>query len=60
MKRSISLFLIICMLAALCGCGTGDMEYIPTGDGMIYGDDYTGPTHAPSTEENNDTISLPN
>ena len=50
MKRSISLFLIICMLAALCGCGTGDMEYIPTGDGLTP-DDETGPAKLPQDQK---------
>ena len=57
MKRSLALLLCLCLL--LAGCSTGSGQYMPTGDGMIYGDDYTGPTHSPTTEENNDTISLP-
>jgi len=50
MKRMVSLFLIICMLAAFCGCGTGDLEYIPTGDGLTP-EDATGPAKPPQEEK---------
>ena len=57
MKRFLALTLCLCML--LAGCGKGSGQYIPTGDGMIYGDDYTGPTIKPGTDENTGTISVP-
>ena len=49
MKRLTAVLLCLCML--LCGCAGGSGAYVPTGDGLSYDDDYTGPqyTHAPET-----------
>ena len=57
MKRFLALILCLCLL--LAGCGKGSGQYTPTGDGLTYEDDYTGPTNKPQEEENTQTISLP-
>lgn len=43
MKRLICLLLCTILVLGLCACG-GETAYIPTGDALEYGDDYTGPT----------------
>ena len=40
MKRSIAIFLLLAVL--LAGCGSDD-PYIPSGDGLTWDEDYTGP-----------------
>ena len=36
----------------LCGCGSSDSAYVPTGDGLTWDEDYTGPVAtAPKQEE---------
>ena len=57
MKRFLALTLCLCVL--LAGCGKGSGQYIPTGDGLTYEDDYTGPTNKPQEEENTQAVSLP-
>ena len=57
MKRFMALMLCLCLF--LAGCNRGSDAYIPTGDGLVYDDDYTGPTNKPQQEENTDAISLP-
>ena len=41
MKRLPALLLCLCLL--LSGCAAGEEGYVPTGDGLSYGEDYTGP-----------------
>ena len=49
MKRFIAIFLLLAML--LAGCGSDD-PYIPSGDGLTWDEDYTGPIATrPSDEE---------
>ena len=57
MKRFLALTLCLCLL--LAGCSKSSGAYLPTGDGLTYEDDYTGPTNKPQTEEKTQTISLP-
>lgn len=57
MKRFLALTLCLCML--LAGCAGNKGQYTPTGDGLTYEDDYTGPQNKPQGEENTQTISLP-
>ena len=48
MKRLAALLLCLCLI--LCGCkGTG--EYLPTGNGLDYDDNYTGAHDAPPVQE---------
>ncbi len=56
MKRLTALLLCLCLL--LCGCKGGD-GYTPTGDGLSYDKDYTGPQNAPPVEDSPQQISLP-
>ncbi len=57
MKRLFALLLCLCL--ALSGCAGASGEYTPTGDGLDYGEDYTGPQNTPGTEEAVQQISLP-
>ena len=57
MKRLFALILCLCMI--LCGCsGMGD-SFTPTGDGLSYDDDYTGPQNTPQPEQQPNHLSLP-
>ena len=59
MKRILALVLLAAMLAAmLAGCGTNNSVYIPTGDALEYGDDYTGPQYTKEPEESNQSLTL--
>ncbi len=57
MKRFLALTLCLCLL--LAGCAGNKGQYTPTGDGLTYEDDYTGPQNKPQGDENTQTISLP-
>ncbi len=57
MKRFLALSLCLCLL--LAGCAGNKGQYTPTGDGLTYEDDYTGPQNKPQGDENTQTISLP-
>ncbi|MBO5867561.1 MAG: hypothetical protein J6Q54_01475, partial [Oscillospiraceae bacterium] len=57
MKRFLALSLCLCLL--LVGCGKSGGQYTPTGDGLTYEDDYTGPTNKPQEEESANTLTLP-
>ncbi len=56
MKRFMALALCLCLL--LCGCGAQG-DYTPTGDGLSYDEDYTGPQNTPSGEDGAQQLSLP-
>ena len=56
MKRIFALMLCLCIV--LCGCGKGN-PYTPTGDGLSYDEDYTGPQNTHPSEEQPKTLSLP-
>ncbi len=57
MKRLLALLLCLCI--ALCGCAKQSGQYVPTGDGLSYDEDYTGPQNKPQTEEKAQDFSLP-
>ena len=57
MKRLLALLLCLCI--ALCGCAGQSGQYVPTGDGLSYDEDYTGPQNKPQTEEKVQELSLP-
>ena len=58
MKRLFAVILCLCLV--LCGCGTADDNpYTPTGNGLTYDENYTGPQTTPGTEETAQTLSLP-
>ena len=58
MKRLLAIALCLCLL--LCGCElAGDDPYVPTGSGLEYGPDYTGPQTVPGKEETPQSLSLP-
>ena len=56
MKRLMAILLCLCML--LCGCSANEGPYTPTGDGLTYDDDYTGPQNTPTTPDGNQVFSL--
>lgn len=55
MKKRIALLLALLLL--LCGCSSKD-PYVPTGDGLSYGEDYTGPVNTPEEEESVQKLTL--
>lgn len=59
MKRVLSL--IVCFALTVClfsGCGTEDEAYVPTGDGLTWDEDYTGPVSTQATEETEQALTL--
>lgn len=58
MKRIIAWLLCLCIgCTLLAGCNSPD-AYVPTGDALEYDDDYTGPTVAPSEDEDTQNLYL--
>ena len=59
MKRCIAWLLLLCLSCLLfAGCGSSEDAYIPTGDALEYGDDYTGPTVEAPVEDEETELSL--
>ena len=59
MKRVTALLLSFIIVLGLCsGCGQGDTPYVPTGDGLTWDEDYTGPTVTPETDEEEQVLTL--
>ena len=59
MKRLTAMLLCLCLIGALlAGCNSDPDAYVPTGDALEYDDDYTGPTVAPTEDEEIQDISL--
>ena len=54
MKRFIALFLCALLLA---GCAS-EKPYVPTGDGLTWDEDYTGPVYTQPQQEGEQTLSL--
>ena len=51
---------VLCLSMLLCGCGnSGDDPYVPTGGGLEYGPEYTGPQVTPGTDTTIQNLSLP-
>ncbi len=52
----------LCILLCLCllfsGCTADVGEHVPTGDGLSYGEDYTGPQNTPDKEEQSQILTL--
>lgn len=55
MKRIFALLLCICLL--LAGCGNTSQAYTPTGDGLTWDEDYTGPA-TDKTEQEQEALVL--
>lgn len=59
MKRIISLLLCVMMVTVLfSGCDGQQSAYTPTGDGLTWDEDYTGPTNAPKPENTEQSLKL--
>ena len=56
MKRLLAT--VLCIGLLLCGCGKSGDSYTPTGDGLDYDSDYTGPQTTPQQESTAETLSL--
>ncbi len=50
MKKTVTVILILSLIAALCGCRTGADAYVPTGNGLA-GAEVAVPDDTPETEE---------
>ena len=57
MKRIIGFLLCLCIAVSLCACSDTD-AYIPTGDALVYDDDYTGPTATRPSDDENQELAL--
>ena len=57
MKRLICLLLCLCMGFALWGCDSQE-GYIPTGDALVYDEDYTGPTATRPQDDSEQSLTL--
>ena len=59
MKRILSTVLCVLLLAGLLGgCGTEEKPYTPTGAGLTWDEDYTGPAEQGKPEESNQSLTL--
>ena len=59
MKRIICLLLSSFILVGLlCGCTPEDASYTPTGDGLTWDEDYTGPVYTKPSEEGEQSLKL--
>ncbi len=59
MKKTIALILsTVILIGLLGGCGAEDKPYTPTGDGLTWDEDYTGPTTPHRTENSDQSLKL--
>ena len=59
MKRFMILLLTVSMAVGLLGgCGGEKDPYVPTGDGLTWDEDYTGPVNKPKPETSEQVLSL--
>lgn len=59
MKRTITLLLCAVMLLGLfSGCESDDTAYVPTGDGLTWDENYTGPTNTTQQSTSEQTLKL--
>lgn len=60
MRSVISILLSVCLLLGmLSGCsGQGESPYVPTGDGLTWEEDYTGPTVNKPAQPDDQTLTL--
>ena len=56
MKRSFVILLALILL--LSGCG-GKGDYVPTGDGLSYDEDYTGPVSTRPQDQQEQSLTMP-
>ncbi len=52
---------ILCLLLSallLCGCSSATKPYTPTGDGLTWEDDYTGPVYTKPQQDNDQSLVL--
>ena len=56
MKRLLAALLALALL--LSGCGAKN-EYVPTGDGLSYDEDYTGPMNTRPVEQTDQVVNMP-
>ena len=56
MKRLFAL--ILCLMLCLSGCAAGENAYVPTGDGLSYDEEYTGPQTTTQPQADNTEFSL--
>ena len=52
------LALMLCLMLLLCGCAGDRGAYVPTGDGLSYDEEYTGPQNTTEPKEEIQTLSL--
>lgn len=59
MKRIITLLLCAVLVMGLfCGCGNDNTAYVPTGDGLTWDEDYTGPVNTVEQETSDQALKL--
>lgn len=59
MRKILCLLLsILLAFSLLSACGTSDDVYVPTGDGLTFDADYTGPTVSRQEEQTDQTLTL--
>ena len=56
MKRLLAVALCLCLL--LAGCGGTETGYTPTGNGLVWDEDYTGVATQPASAEGEDALEL--
>ena len=56
MKRVIAIFLLLALF--LAGCAETEEVYVPTGDGLTWDEDYTGPAATQPEEEEEQSLTL--
>ena len=57
MKRLLSILLCL-LLVLLCGCGQTNKPYTPTGNGLTWDEDYTGPVYTRPQEDTEQSLVL--
>lgn len=50
---------LLCLVLFLTGCDAADGPYVPTGGGLEYGDDFTGPQASEPSQEGVNVLSMP-
>ena len=58
MKRFIALLLAAFLLGGLVGCNADPDAYVPTGDGLTWEEDYTGPVYTHPQAQEDQTLTL--
>lgn len=57
MKKILALLLCLCMVCAFAACGQ-EAAYVPTGDGLTWDEDYTGPIYTRPEDPHTEAFSL--